>query len=103
MLQVGVHGTFDLLGGSSHNALSVSTGRSWVGRVGRTALFVGPAVAWGTEIPGGEYVTGGVVGSAQAIVTPIKEAGLGVDLFGILSPKGVSVGVSALVVLEGNK
>ena len=101
--QLGVRGTFDLLGWEGVNALSVSAGRSWVRRVGRAAVFLGPAVVWGQRIPGGEYATGGVVGSAQAILTPIKEAGFGVDLFGSLSPKGVVGGLGLILVLEGNK
>ena len=103
VLQVGARATAELLGGSEVSALSVSAGRSWVGRVGRTGLFLGPALVWGREIPEGRYVTGGVVGSAQVILTPIKEAGFGVDLFGSLSPKGAVGGLSLLLVLEGNK
>ena len=103
VLQVSIHSTFELLGGNEVNALSVSAGRSWVGRVGRTGVFLGPALVSGLEIPGGRYVTGGVVGSAQVILTPIKEAGFGVDLFGSLSPKGAVGGLSLLLVLEGNK
>lgn len=83
VLQLGVHGTGEVLGGSHVSAFSISLGRSLVDRIGRVAVFAGPTIAWGrgrydrVEQEREAYATVGLDLSAQAIFTPIKEMGIG--------------------------
>ena len=103
VLQVGIHSTGELFG-SEHSALSVGLGRSQVGRFYRIAAFAGPAVVTGEEIgvPDG-YTTAGLVLSAQAIGTPVKELGLGFTLFTIASLEKITLGLTLGLVIEGTK
>ena len=87
------------------NALHVGYGLSGVDRFSRVALTIGPAVVWGVADPETDtrYVTGGVLANAQFIVTPLKEFGLGVDLFVNLNPEVPVLGAALTFALEGNK
>ena len=103
-----------MLSGTGTNVtwLGVGRGYSAVGRWGRLAIAGGPAVVWGKdwyrrERPEGQerehYVTGGLTLSGQAIFTPVREVGVGLELFGNVNPVISAVGVRAMFVFEGNK
>lgn len=107
VVQVGFHGVTDFaLGGSVANvsALHIGPGISRVSRWDRTALFVGPSVVWGRRTEtSGRFVTGGVVVSGQAMFTPIREVGLGLDAFVTLNPVRPAYGAALTFVFEANK
>ena len=87
------------------NALHLGYGFSDVDRFSRVAFTLGPAVVWGisdTETDT-RYVTGGVVANAQFMVTPLKEFGLGVDVFMNLNPEVPALGAALTFAFEGNK
>ena len=107
VIQVGFHGVTDFaLGGSvaSVSALHVGPGLSRVSRWDRTALFVSPAVVWGQRTTTDDrFVTAGVVVSGQAVLTPVREVGLGLDVFVTLNAVRPAYGAALTFVFEANK
>ena len=108
IVQAGLHGVGSGLFAPavpSANAAHISYGFSGVDRFSRVAFTLGPAVVWGisdTETDT-RYVTGGVVANAQFMVTPLKEFGLGVDVFVNLNPEVPALGAAVTFAFEGNK
>lgn len=112
VFQIGLHGSDDFhlnadrmpIDGSG--SVSLSYGLSSVSDIARIAIFLGPAYSWGkyysspNEI---NYKTIGIVTSLQLIISPIKEIGLGLDIFSNINQKETKAGVSILFVIEGNK
>ncbi len=106
-VQVGMHSSFDFLWGRRETlAWTVGAGISDVGRWHRTAVAIGPALVTGERRKGGDwgrFVTGGVVLNAQVFVTPVKEVGLGLNLFANANPVDVSYGLGLALIFEANK
>ncbi len=105
-VQIGFHGSGSLLGRREVSAYHVGAGISDVGRWHRTAIAIGPALVTGERLVGGEwdrFFTGGIVMSAQVIGTPIKEFGLGLDLFGHVNPVENGYGLALTFAFEANK
>lgn len=98
------------IGGESDNvgAFSIAVGRSTVSRIGRLAATIGPALVltdkYYPDISERKYTTTfGVMAAGQAIFTPIREAGLGLDAFVVLNPKQPAMGLSLTLAIEGYK
>lgn len=103
VIQAGYHVNGGFFSGST-NAVHVGGGLSRVGRWDRLAVAAGPAFVWGRRTgaaPG--FTTVGAVVSAQAMVTPLTELGLGLSAFANLNPVRSGYGVALTFVLEGNK
>ena len=109
LLQLGFHANTELnfFGRSaSTNALHVGYGRSRVSYWDRSALAAGPAVVWGlgdAADTGSRFVTAGLVLSAQQMVTPIPELGIGLDAFVNVNPIRSGWGVALTFLFEANK
>ena len=106
--QVGLHATESGIFAPAvptSNALHLGYGFSGVDRYSRVALTLGPAVVWGVSDPetDARYVTAGVVANAQFIVTPLREFGVGVDVFMNLNPEVPALGAALTFAFEGNK
>lgn len=82
-------------------AVNVGFGHSWVSRWSRVAGFAGPAVSWGYGSSG--FTTIGALANAQVIVTPVREIGIGVTIWGNLNAEQSVGGLGVMVVFEGNK
>ncbi len=107
-VQVGIHGSVDsnLFGHRELVAHHVGVGVSDVGRWHRTAVAAGPALVSGVRRVDGSwdrFFTGGVVVSAQAFFTPIRELGVGLDLFAHVNPVESGLGLTLSFILEANK
>lgn len=76
---------------------------------GRVAIAGGPAVVWGLDRYDRErdkrdsYATGGLTLNGEAMFTPIREVGVGLELFCNVNPVISAAGGRAILVLEGNK
>jgi hypothetical protein len=111
IFQIAMHASdnFKLSGGFPVNgsgAVSLSYGLSNVNDLGRIAFFLGPAYAWGEYYNSDvdtNYKTIGVVTNLQLVFTPVKEMGIGLEMYANLNPKEVTAGISVIFVLEGNK
>lgn len=111
VVQLALYATGDILGGGQ-SAMNVSIGRSRVSRVYRLGAFAGPALIVGEQEVRDErgryrgldsFRTVGIVASGQLIFTPVKEIGVGLDLFTILNLQMSTAGLSIMLVFEGNK
>ncbi|HET6569435.1 MAG TPA: hypothetical protein VFG50_15815 [Rhodothermales bacterium] len=105
ILQASLHGNSGLLGGDSVGAFSIAIGRSRVNRWARIAATAGPALVFGTNYSStrSHYTTLGVLANLQGSLTPIKELGVGLDLYANLNLEKSAVGAGITIVLEGNK
>ena len=110
-----------LVNGTSHFCISSSCagvaviglggGRSWVDRSARAAVSGGLAAGSHTARAGGpSHPSAGAYANVQLAVTPVKEVGVGLDLFaqtygtdGLLGRPRVAYGLRVLFVIEGNK
>ena len=108
--QVGYHVGSDGIAGYTVRVVNVGLGHSFVGRWGRLAGFVGPAVSWGfveqslSRSDGSRrFATFGGSANAQVIFTPIKEIGIGATFWGNLNSTRSVGGVGVVLVFEGNK
>ncbi len=110
--QVGFSGVSDIsLGGEvpSVAAVNVARGFSLVSRWSRVSLSGGPAAVWGKQRSSfrshdlSRFTTVGLVGSAEFVFTPIKEVGIGFDVYGNVNPAKPVAGIRLLLVVEGNK
>lgn len=85
-------------------AFHVGYAASDVGRWHRVAVGGGPALVLARDVPGADLRTAvGVAANVQTMVTPVRELGLGLQVFGILSPVRPAAGVLLIVAFEGNK
>ncbi len=111
IIQIALHASddFKLSGGlpiDGSGAVSVSYGLSTVNDLGRIAFFLGPSYAWGqyyNSETNSKYKTIGIVSNLQLVLTPIKELGLGLEMYANLNPKEITAGISIIFVIEGNK
>lgn len=75
-----------------------------VGRWHRVAAGGGPALVLARDVPGVDRRPAvGVAANVQAMVTPVREIGVGLQVVGILSPVRPAAGVLLMVAFEGNK
>ena len=89
------------------SALNASRGISFVHRIGRAAFSAGPALVWGRydenyDSPG-LFLSAGIVGNIQLIITPLKETGFGLDAFVNMNPVLSTYGLRVTFVIEGHK
>lgn len=85
-------------------ALHAGYAVSDVGRWHRVAVGGGPALVFARDVPGADLCTTvGAAANVQAMVTPVPEIGIGVQVVGILSPVRPAAGVLLMVAFEGNK
>ncbi|MBO6793014.1 MAG: hypothetical protein JJ895_03820 [Balneolaceae bacterium] len=95
--------------GAQVNMFHVGKGYSLVNRVGRIALAAGPAFVWGTDhfdSNTGTYDNFTALGltlNGQAFVTPIKEIGIGVEVFYNINNTINVAGFRIIFGLEGFK
>lgn len=101
MWQAGLFGAFEFWGQES-SAAALQYGLSRPGRWGRVTLAAGPAYVWGRH-DGSDFRTLGAVVSADAMVTPITEFGVGLNAFASVTPERPAVGLALTFVFEGNK
>lgn len=100
-----------MLSGRGTNVTSFNIGRgiSFVKNWGRFSIAGGPAVIWGLDRYDSDldtrksYISGGLLLNSQFIVTPIKELGVGFELYCNVNPVIIVGGIRAIFVLEGNK
>lgn len=101
---------FTLGGEASHiNTVSASYGISAVNRIGRVAISAGSGIAYGldefdhdtNERP--RFIIAALVGNAEVNITPIKELGIGLSLFGNLNPRLSTLGIMLSIAVEGHK
>ncbi|MDP2301673.1 MAG: hypothetical protein Q8N03_04520 [Ignavibacteria bacterium] len=101
-LQFALHANSDFFS-VGVSSISVCYGKSIVGDLSRVAFSVGPSLVSDNDNSVVRFRTFGVLGSLQLIYTPVKELGLGLDLFYNLNFKQNIAGVSLTYVFEGNK
>ena len=90
------------------SSLGAGYGSSRVDRTGRIAYSIGPALVWGNYRPGGRgrltrFRTVGLVPNLQLNFTPIREVGLGLDIYVVVSPKESAAAIRLVFVIEGYK
>ena len=113
-VQLGVTSSSSILGRSYYSAVNLGAGYSISDRIGRIATSTGPVFVWGEEHPdkdNGRYFRSvGLFSNLQINITPVKEMGLGLDLFGIITPQFgsrissfISTGIRFTLVIEGHK
>ena len=88
------------------NAVNIGRGYSLVNRVGRIAIAAGPAFVWGdnrVDRKLDDFRSVGLVLNGQAILTPVKEIGIGIELFSNLNPELSVAGFRVILAIEGNK
>lgn len=101
----------NIFGGETSHMTSIHVGRgySFVHRVGRIAFAAGPALNWGladSNTSLGEYspfTSLGLVGNGQFILTPIKELGIGIELYSNINTVVTVTGLRLILTIEGNK
>jgi hypothetical protein len=101
----------NIFGGESSHITSIHAGRgySFVHRVGRIAFAAGPALNWGLDDSNtrlGEhspFTSVGLVGNGQFILTPIKELGIGIELYSNINNVVTVTGLRLILTIEGNK
>jgi hypothetical protein len=101
---------FDLGGETTHiKSYSLARGYSISSRWTRLSLAAGPAFVEGLGWRDNDtrdlkyFRTIGLILNAQYILTPIKEAGVGLEFYGNLNSEISVLGIRLIAVLEGNK
>ncbi len=103
---INVLGNAELTNASS---LSVSYGLSGVHRIGRIAVSGGTGITFGLDKresapdEGRRFIAPALIGNIQLFITPIKEMGVGFDVFGNLNPQLSTLGIRMSLVIEGHK
>ena len=99
IFQLAVHSNSTFMGKTKSVIYSASPGISVAKQFVRIALFLGPSVNYYPK----RKTVPGLSGSTQFIFTPIKELGIGLNLFGSINSGDFISGVGISFVLEGNK
>ena len=87
-------------------ALSMGRGYSIVDRIGRISFSVGPSIAHGKKTYSETenfFWTAGLFTNSQFLFTPVKEIGIGIDMYANMNPKLSTFGSALVIVIEGHK
>jgi hypothetical protein len=87
---------------SSVNSLNFGIAKAMIDRYYLGAIFLGPAFMWGKNA-NKTYTTVGIVANIQLLVKPLKDFGIGIELFSMLNPQVSSTGVRAVLHLSNGK